>query len=578
MSKLDEYRAGTGPIPQTMLRWHFYGNGLDGLRLEEVPVPKPGAHELLVRQDANGICFSDIKVITLGENHPRLQGRDLSRNPVTLGHEVSCTVVGVGSELIGRFHVGQRFIIQADVFYKGVSMAYGYVFPGGLSEYSIIPKEMIEGDEGCYLVPINPRDGYVEAALVEPWACVVSAYMQAHRPGLKPGGRLLVIEGENASQVDCAGMVGPSSRPASVTVVGSCSGVAGAGLEIVGSEKVTELATVADWAELKQAHADGVGFDDILILGSVAPEVAEMAANVLADHGIFAVITDRPFPRKLSLDIGRVHYNWHHYVGTATGKAADAYRSPRGAELKPGGVAWFIGAGGPMGQMHVQRAVMLPQPPRRIVATDIDSERLQSVGDRFGATAKSRGVELVLLNPQTMDAAAFDAELHKLADGRGFDDIVSLVPVPALIEHASAFLADGAWFNIFAGVARGTMAQLDYNAIVMRGVRYVGSSGSSLADMRQALEKMETGQLDTNMSLAAIGGMRAAREGIRAVKEARFPGKTVIFPLIHDLPLTPVPQIGNLYPSVAAKLKGGQFWTREAEEELLRLTLGREEA
>lgn len=574
MNTLDEYRAGTGPIPERMLRWHFYGNGLEGLRLEEVPVPSPGPHELLIRQDANGICFSDIKVITLGENHPRLQGRDLSRNPVTLGHEVSCTVVTVGAELAGRFHVGQRFIIQADVFYKGVSMAYGYVFPGGLSEYSIIPMEMIEGDEGCYLVPIDPSDGYVEAALVEPWACVVSAYMQTHRSSLKPGGYLLVIEGEGASGVDCAGMVTPSAKPESVTVLGSCAGVAGSGLEIVGSQDVTELSTVVDWAQLKEDRTKGRGFDDILVLGAAAPEVVEMAASTLADHGVLAVIADQPFSRKLSLDIGRVHYNWHHYVGTATGRAADAYAEPRGAELSPGGVAWFIGAGGPMGQMHVQRAVMLKDPPRRIVATDIDGERLESVGDRFGATARSRGVELVLVNPRNMDAAAFDEELNRLSDGRGFDDIVSLVPVPALIEHASGFLAHGGWFNIFAGVARGTMAQLDYNAIIQRGVRYIGSSGSSLADMRQALEKMETGQLDTNMSLAAIGGMKAAREGIQAVKEARFPGKTVIFPLIHDLPLTPLPQMRHLYPSVAQKLKDGQFWTREAEEELLRLTLG----
>jgi acetyltransferase-like isoleucine patch superfamily enzyme len=104
-----------------------------------------------------------------------------------------------------------------------------------------------------------------------------------------------------------------------------------------------------------------------------------------------------------------------------------------------------------MGQMHVQRAVQSPNPPKLIVATDIDAERLQSVADRFGADAISRGVDLVILNPKTMDSAAFDAELRRLTNGRGYDDIVSLVPVAALIEHADAFLADGGWFNIFAG-------------------------------------------------------------------------------------------------------------------------------
>mgnify|MGYP003521212490 CR=1 FL=1 len=75
----------------------------------------------------------------------------------------------------------------------------GYVLSGGLAEYSIIPKEMIFGDEGCYLLPIQPDAGYAETALVEPWACVVAAYNQGHRDGMKPGGNLLVIAEQAAS-------------------------------------------------------------------------------------------------------------------------------------------------------------------------------------------------------------------------------------------------------------------------------------------------------------------------------------------------------------------------------------------
>src|SRR5437870_1026937 len=123
----------TESIPERMLRWHFYGDGLDSLEVDEVDVPVYGPDELLVRQDACGLCFSDTKVIALGANHPRMAGRDLRKDPVTLGHEVSCTVVGVGEDLRDRFKEGDRFIIQADVFYQGVSMAYGYAIPGGLA-------------------------------------------------------------------------------------------------------------------------------------------------------------------------------------------------------------------------------------------------------------------------------------------------------------------------------------------------------------------------------------------------------------------------------------------------------------
>jgi threonine dehydrogenase-like Zn-dependent dehydrogenase len=569
MTDLKTYKSAKEAIPSRMLKWRFYGEGLDSLQVEEVDVPGFGPDELLVRQDACGLCFSDTKVIALGAGHPRMAGRDLKKNPVTLGHEVSCTVVGVGEELKDKFQIGDRFIVQADVFYQGVSMAYGYAISGGLAEYSVIPKSMIEGDEGCYLLPLEPKDGYVETALVEPWACVVAAYNQTHREGVKPGGTLLVVSGEGANKIDTGGVIGDETAPARIVISG---GELSLGRDITAGG-VAVGGDVSDWEGLKRDHTEGRGFDDILILGSVAPEVVEGAATALADHGIVNLVGEQNFTRKLSLDIGRIHYNWHYYLGTASNKPMESYKETRTADLLEGGLSWFIGAGGPMGQMHVQRAVLHPRPPRLIVATDIDAERLQSVSDRFGADAEARGVKLVTLNPKEMGQEAFDAKLKELSEGHGFDDIVSLVPVASLIEHAADYLADGAWFNIFAGVARGTMANLDVNAIIQRGVRFLGSSGSSIADMRQTLEKVESGELSTNASLAAIGGMRAAREGIAAVKEGRFPGKTLVFPLIPDLPLTPLPELKNVYPSVYEKLKNGQFWTQEAEEELLRLTM-----
>src|SRR5438132_9956857 len=116
-SKLDAYREGRQPLPNRMLRWHLYGAGLENMgragKAEEVSLPAFGPDELLVRQDACGLCFSDTKVIGLGEKHPRMTGRDLSKDPVTLGHEVSCTVVAVGENLSERFHAGERDVVQA---------------------------------------------------------------------------------------------------------------------------------------------------------------------------------------------------------------------------------------------------------------------------------------------------------------------------------------------------------------------------------------------------------------------------------------------------------------------------------
>jgi hypothetical protein len=119
------------------------------------------------------------------------------------------------------------------------------------------------------------------------------------------------------------------------------------------------------------------------------------------------------------------------------------------------------------------------------------------------------------------------------------------------------------------------MANLDLDAVRARGARYVGSSGSAIADMRETLSKVESHELSTNASLAAIGGMNAAREGMAAVKDGRFPGKTLVFPLIHDLPLMSLAELQEAYPSVYARLKDGKFWTNEAEEELFRVTIAK---
>jgi threonine dehydrogenase-like Zn-dependent dehydrogenase len=567
-----------------MLRWHLYGAGLENFgkagRPEEVDVPPYGPNELLVQQDACGLCFSDTKVIGLGANHPRMTGRDLAKDPVTLGHEVAVTVVGVGENLKEKFRVGERFVIQADVFFEGRSLAYGYAISGGLAEYSVIPHAMIAGDEGCYLLPVGEKTGYVESALTEPWACVVSAYNQAHRDGVKHHGLMLVIgSGEAASlHYDWQHLLGEQHRPRRLFVRNLHGDIREDLIYHCGQEMHIHMAVADgdDWAAIKSQLTEDRGFDDILVVGNVRPEEIEGAATALADHGILSLICDRPLPRKLSLDIGRIHYNGHYYLGTPTSAPADAYRETRTADLRPGGIAWFIGAGGPMGQMHVLRAVQHQNPPRRLVATDVDAVRLQSVADRFGSMAQERGIELITLNPTERSEETYNAELRRLGEGRGYDDIVSMVPVAALIEHAADYLAEDGWFNIFAGVARGTMANLDANAIVQKRVRFLGSSGSSLADMRETLARVERHELSTNASLAAIGGMNAAKEGLQAVKEGWFPGKTLIFPHIHDLPLTPLSELKERFPTVYAKLRDGQFWTPEAEEELLRLTVAKE--
>ncbi|MHB1458976.1 MAG: alcohol dehydrogenase catalytic domain-containing protein [Armatimonadota bacterium] len=560
-------------LPQTIKTWHLYGAGLENFgkdkQPEDLPMPTYGADDLLARMDAVGICFSDIKVINQGDQHPRVVGRDLVKEPVILGHEVAVTIVGVGDNLKDQYKVGQRFIVQPDVWYGGKSMAFGYVLAGAQTQYQVLGKEIINGDEGNYLLPIQDATGYAEAALTEPWGCVVASYRIPRRPSIKKNGVMWFI-GADGSDGDYALDVDITSKLVIATniagkILDELKSLASKGhFELI----ITPSFKIMDIGEL--SHKYGL-FDDVVILGADA-DIVEKVAPFLAKHALMNIVSAKPLQKPIKIDIGKIHYMNHSYLGTTGRVIGDAYPPIRvPSELKKDGAAWFIGAGGPMGQMHVQRAVELKDGPKKIIATDIDTARLQSLKDRFTPIADRRGIELCVVNPNEMSPEEYTKFLNEFTDGKGFDDIVVLAPVPALISGAVPYLGTEGLMNIFAGVAIGTIATLDLSGVYMRQMRIVGSSGSKLSDIKDTLEAAESGSLSTNTSVAAIGGIEAGWDGMLAAKEGKYPGKVVIYPLIHDLPLTAVPDLKDRLPSVYEKLTDGMFWNREAEAELIRV-------
>jgi hypothetical protein len=87
------------------------------------------------------------------------------------------------------------------------------------------------------------------------------------------------------------------------------------------------------------------------------------------------------------------------------------------------------------------------------------------------------------------------------------------------------------------------------------------------------LSQAESGQLSPNRSIAAIGSLGAAKDGLRAIQDAVYPGKIVIYPHINEMPLTALPDLKRILPTVHALLRNGREWTVEAERELLRAML-----
>ena len=574
---LKRYKNLDYDLPQTNIAWRMKEAGVENFGVDGpdvLPVISPKDDEILVRVDAIGICFSDVKLITQGSTHPRITGRDMVADPVTPGHEVSLTVIEAGANRKDIYKPGSRYIVQADVYFKGASIAYGYVLPGGMQQYGIIGEPVLDGDEGSYLIPVQPDTGYAEAALVEPWTCVVASYRIHPRKCLKPGGVALFV-GCADGDYDVGNLICTEKAPAKAILAGLSDAVASAirkGLEgnseIIAIDKLAAGNVVA----LAQERTGAEGFDDVVIFGTPDAELVEALGAHLAKNAVMAIAADKAISRPVSIDVGRVHYDYIDYVGTKSQSVADAYTSSRVSELKPGGTTWFLGAAGAMGSMHVQRAAKMADGPKKMLCTDVDDYRLECLKESIADNVREHGIEVIYVNPVREGQGAVDAAIEKITGADGFDDIVVLVPAAALIEQAIPYLANDGLMNIFAGVPRGTMANLDLSATYMKGNRFVGSSGSRPQDMVDTLGFTESGELPTRHSLAAIGGINAMAEGVRAVKEASYPGKTVIFPSI-ELPLTALVDLDKVMPNVFAKLKDGKFWTNEAEEELLRSAL-----
>jgi threonine dehydrogenase-like Zn-dependent dehydrogenase len=482
----------------------------------------------------------------------------MSQEPVVLGHEVSLTVVGIGENLADQYQIGDRFIVQADIYVDGVGWAYGYEIQGGFSQYNVVDQRILNGDGGNYLLPIKPATGYAEAALNEPWACVEASYIVNYRTAWQDGGALWIVGDGQGVELGQA----QDWRPGSVVLDVSDATFAG---QVRAWAAASSIPVIEDQPETL--------YDDVVVLGA-DPELIERTFGRLAKGGLFSVVSDVPAPRHVQLDIGRLHYDNLAVTGTPGRDLSAAYRPIR-TQIKPGGLLWILGAGGPMGHMHLQRAFEIDERPRRIVATNLHLPRIKAVEETYAAPAAAAGVELVCHSQESFpDAQSMAEHLKQETGGGGFDDIVVNAPSVPAVEMAMPLLADNGVMNVFAGLPRGTQAMFNINDIVQRNIRFTGTSGSSIEDLRYMRDLTESHALSPNRSVVAVAGLEGVDEGLRSVADGQFPGKVVIFPnLKKPLPLTTLPELRTKLPSVYAKLENGEAWTVEAEEEFLRLML-----
>jgi threonine dehydrogenase-like Zn-dependent dehydrogenase len=522
---------------------------------------RPGPHQVLARVEVVGLCFSDLKLLKQFTGHvrkgPVVAGLDLDilkeipsyvpdERPTVPGHETVVRIVAVGPG-VERYKIGERYLVQTDyrwIHTASSNAAFGYNFEGALQEYVLMDERVITAPDGeSMLLPAREDRAASAIALAEPWACVEDAYVTKERTTLKAGGQMLLVADTEIGPGRMSNLLHKYGAPAQITWVSKLPPPADLEVPVTPVKRLTDLAETT--------------YDDVVYFGASPRTVEQLFALVGANGLLNIVLSGQRFGEPVVTMVGRVHYGGIRIIGTTGPNPAEAMKYiPRTGELRHGDRVNVVGAGGPMGMMHVIRNVCQGIEGVSVFAGDVDDNRLAALTRIVEPLAQQNRIEYTPYNAQ--NAEALD----------GFTYTVLMAPVPELVATAVRDAAPRGIINIFAGIPATVTGEIDLDAYLEKRLYFIGTSGSTLDDMKRMLEKVESGRLDTNVSVAAISGLEGAVEGIRAVEKRLIAGKILVYPACKGLGLTRLEELSQKLPDVAAQLQDG-LWTREAEKTLL---------
>src|SRR5580692_5800009 len=180
---MSAYRQGSGHMNAAVLY------GAENLKIETVDIPKIGDDEVLVRVAVALTCGTDLKVWKRGYHARMIQP------PSLFGHELAGVVEEKGSSVNGGVRSGMR-VLPANSAPCGAcffcrkgqpNLCEDLLFNNGAyAEFIRIPGRIVRQN----MLEIPDSVPFVDAALVEPLACVLRA---AHEIEPHEGDTIVVI-------------------------------------------------------------------------------------------------------------------------------------------------------------------------------------------------------------------------------------------------------------------------------------------------------------------------------------------------------------------------------------------------
>jgi len=169
------------------------------LEITEVPTPKPGPGEALIKIHACGVCGSDMHFYeTDDDNYILYPG--LTKFPSILGHEFSGEIaeIGPGPESEG-FKVGDRVTVEEMVwcgYCRPCRDGYpnhcenleelGFTIDGAMAEYIVVPIKLCWNVDAIFDRYADEQQAWDVAATTEP-TCVAYNSIFERAGGFRPG-------------------------------------------------------------------------------------------------------------------------------------------------------------------------------------------------------------------------------------------------------------------------------------------------------------------------------------------------------------------------------------------------------
>ena len=251
----------------------------------DVPTPKAGPADVLVRMRACGICGSDGYYVTIGGIPPR-------QGATPLGHEPAGEVVEVGTEVTG-VEVGDHVVINPIA--PGAGMIGSGGPQGALSEYLLVENAVV----GTSLAIVPAEVPFAVAALNEPMAVARHA---VNRTNPKPGDQVVIF---GAGPIGLGALIGYQRSGAASVVVAD---VIPSRLEkalAVGADAVINSAEEDVVARLTELHGTGTTAmghprpaTDIYMDAAGVPAVIDTALSAAKQNATLGVVAvhKKPVP------------------------------------------------------------------------------------------------------------------------------------------------------------------------------------------------------------------------------------------------------------------------------------------